>query len=532
MSLVQCPACGAANRPPAGYCMRCGKPLPARDCAAARHASAFAERERKGPFLGAFPDALDFSLASLPKLDALMSELWGDAGEAPGRPDWQPSAARMPVVIDFGTYLGEVLCRALPARWEMNPQHPEVVIAARVIDAQGRRINPFAQVGARLRDGAGVGLASLYTALTGRALPAWRIPRASVQATPPQVDAHPVPAVAPPRLANIAELMQKAGEHAARGHHGNAVHCLRQALAVEPAHRDARRRLIIALAHAGAIDEALKEVDQQRQLAPGDIEWTDLRAMLQLQSGRVDEALGTLDMALLRQPDEPRLLRRRAFALLKAGRWPRAQAELAQLQARGDDADLALAMAQALIQQGQAAAARIQLERVVSGALADTRPEALAAAREKLAELTSLARAPDPPAARPPADPENPAEAAARAYAAAVDHARNRRFEQALPLFVQAARLRPDYPAYLKDVGHCLHDLGRNAEAREWFEGCLAVDPGYSAARRALGVVAEATGDRGTAISRYREVLSRLDSDPRDVDVAMRRLKALGALPG
>jgi len=532
MSLVHCPACNAANRPPATYCMRCGKPLPPPDCAASRHARAFAERERRGPWLGAFPDALDFSPASLAVLDTLMRELWGEAGEAPGMADWQPPAAKMPVVIDFGAYLGEVLCRALPARWEMNPAHPEVVIAARVIDSQGRRINPFAQVGARFRDGAQLGLASLYTALTGRALPPWQMPAAPPPAARPAAQP-PAPSTpsAPPRVVDAGALLQQAAAHVQRGHHGNAIQCLRQVLAAQPGHRQARRELILALGQAGAADEALREVDEQRRLAPADVEWTDLRALLQLQAGRIDDALGTLDMALMKQPDEPRLLRRRAFALLKGGRWARAQAELTRLQARGDDAELALGLAQALIQLGQAAAARSKLERLLAGSLPGTRPELQAAAREKLAELAAPAqqRAQPQPAAAVPAPA---ADAARQAYSAAVEHARNQRFAQALPLFIQAARLRPDYPAYLKDVGHCLHDLGRSAEAREWFESCLAVDPGYSAARRALGVVAEATGDQAAAISRYREVLSRLDSDPRDVDVAMRRLKALGALPG
>ncbi len=43
-----------------------------------------------------------------------------------------------------GAYLGEVLCRALPAYWEMNPAQPESVIAARVVDRQGRRIDGLA----------------------------------------------------------------------------------------------------------------------------------------------------------------------------------------------------------------------------------------------------------------------------------------------------------------------------------------------------------------------------------------------------
>ena len=73
MQVVQCPACGANNRPQTSYCMRCGKPIAAAECAASRHARAFVEQERNGPFFGAFPEALDFSFASMAKMDALIS---------------------------------------------------------------------------------------------------------------------------------------------------------------------------------------------------------------------------------------------------------------------------------------------------------------------------------------------------------------------------------------------------------------------------------------------------------------------------
>lgn len=530
MMVVQCPVCGAANRPQATYCMRCGKPITsADDSAAARHARAFAEHERRGPLLGAFPEALDFSPASLPKMDALINELWGEVGAAPGQQDWQPPPAKLPVLVNFGAYLGEVLCRALPARWEMNPAHPEVVIAARVVDAQGRRINPFAQVGARLRDGPQVGMASLYTALTGRALAPWRIP-AAPPAAPGVLAQTAAPMTARPaaRAADVPALLQQAAEHAGRGHFGNAAQCLRQVLAADPGHRGARRELVVALAQAGAIDDALREVNEQRRQAPHDPEWADLRALLLVQAGRIDEALGTLDMALIKHPDDARLLRRRAFAQLKGQRWSRAQAELARLAAAGDDAELCLGLAQALQKQGQIAAAREQLTRILAVRMPRSSAEIEAAARQQLAALAPPEPSPPPTAAAPA--PALGDAAAAQAYAAAVEHARNQRYAQALPLFIQAARLNPVRAAYLKDVGHCLHDLGRSAEAREWFENCLAVDPGHSAARRALGVVAEALGDREGAIVRYREVLTRLDSHPRDVDVAMRRLQALGAI--
>ena len=101
MDVVQCAACGASNRPNAPYCMRCGKRIVAPDAPATLQARAFVERERGGPYFGAFPESLDFSVRSLAVMDILIGELWGDAGEAPGRPDWQPSRARLNLIVSM-----------------------------------------------------------------------------------------------------------------------------------------------------------------------------------------------------------------------------------------------------------------------------------------------------------------------------------------------------------------------------------------------------------------------------------------------
>lgn len=537
MQVIQCAACGASNRPQARYCMRCGRPIAPRDCAATRHARDFIERERQGPIFGAFPDALDLSPQSLSKMDALITELWGSEGMAPGVADWQPPPARLAVIMDLGAYLGEVLCRTLPLRWEMDARHPDAVLAARVVDAEGRRINPFAQMGARFRDGSGVGMASLYTALSGRVLPAWQLPNRALPPAAPATSVVVPPAPGPMgaptsrTAAEVESLTTLAAENLQRGHFGNAVACLRQVLAARPGQRTARRDLILALAHAGAIDDALQEVDAQRRLAPGDVEWTELRALLLGQSGRLDEALGMLDMTLMKQPAEPRLLRRRAFLLLKGQRWSMAAEALGRLLAAGEDAELLVGLAEAQAQLGQADAARQLLERMLSIPLPGRSHALDSAARERLA---AFSRPPPSFAAAPAATPTTAGDEAraAQAYAAAIEHARQRRFDSALPLFIEAARCNPRRPAYLKDVGNCLFDLGRSSEAAEWFRRCLALDPGVSAARRMLGVVAEQLGQTDAAITCYREVLARMDSDPREVERALTRLQALGALPG
>lgn len=509
MLLVDCPSCGARNRAELPYCMRCGKPLGRPDTPAAAHARAFVERERGGPFLGAFPQALDFSPNSLAYLDAFISEMWGDTGEAPGDGNWQPSAGKLQVVINFGAYLGEVLCRALPAYWEMNPAQPESVIAARVVDRQGRRINTFAQVGVRLRDGAGVGLDSLYAALTGRAprrvaLPLPTAPQAPVAATP----APPRPP-APPLREDPATLLREAEALAASGDTAAAVERYRRVVALAPADVDARRQLAIGLSLNGATDEALRQLDELKRLRPQDPQVADTRAVVLAQAGRFDEAIGTLDMALMRQPAELSLRRRRGFIRLKAGPPARAQADLdAALAADPDDAELLLGLAHCHEQQNQPDTARAYLQRVLTLAPERCPPALAAAAGQRLHPS--------------PAD-------VARIYEQGVSHARAGRFDAALPLFMEAARLDPNHAGYLRDVGNCLFDLGRVEEARDWLLRCLRVEPTLSGALWLFGRIEAQLGRPQAAAECYRRILANPDADPRNVERARQGLRALGA---
>jgi tetratricopeptide (TPR) repeat protein len=209
-----------------------------------------------------------------------------------------------------------------------------------------------------------------------------------------------------------------------------------------------------------------------------------------------------------------------AFLRLKAGQWSQAQLALEAELRFGDDAELRLGLAQALLQQGQSAAAILHLERVstLSGC-----PTALREAARAM--LTQIRSEPSP-------GPSPARDVAAAHYAQAVDHAKVGRFADALPSFLAAAAAAPMRASYLKDVGHCLNDLNRPAEAQSWFERCLTLDPGYSQARWMLGQLAERAGRRDQAVAHYRDVLARTDSAQRDVDRAFDRLKALGGLPG
>lgn len=548
MTLIDCPVCRTANPYGMARCIRCSMPLKRPENAATAHALAFVERERQAPFFGAYPDALDFSPGSLARLDSLFAEMWGSEGEAPGDPNWQPSPGKRVIIVNFGAYLGEVLCQTLPARWEMHPSDPNAVIAARVINAQQLRINTFAQIGARFRDGAGAGMQALLASLTGNNPPkagaaaSRSAPVAAPVATPASAaPAAPRTPTAPALPSDPVVLMREAQAMSGAGQFDGAVARLRRLLALQPANVDALLQLAKSLAASGDVPGALVPLDDLKRLRPGDSSVADTRAVILAHGGRFDEAIGTLEMALMRFPGDAALTRRRAFVRLKAGPPARAQKELEQiLAAHPGDAEAWIGLAHSLEQQGKLDAAQQALQTLLK-LPASQCPAALEqAARERLALLRSGAKsatptAPAPPPAAQPASPAsaNPSavDAAASAYQAGVAHASQGRFADALPFFLRAAEHSPQRASYLRDVGNCLNDLGRPAEARDWLLRSLAIEPTNAQVLWLLGVIDEKLGDRAAAIARYRMILAASTSEQRWVDRAFDRLERLNALP-
>jgi protein O-GlcNAc transferase len=408
------------------------------------------------------------------------------------------------------------------------------VIAGRVVNAQQLRINPFAQVAARFRDGAGVSLHGLLLTLTGTPASAHSAP--APRSPLPQRPA-PLVAPAPTPREDPVQLLRDAEALAAQGHTAAAVERYRRLLSIQPDNAAARLQLAIGLSLCGEVDAALKQLDELKRMRPADAQIIDTRAVVLAQAGRFDEALGTLDMALMRQPGDWSLMRRRAFVRLKAGPPARAQTELEKLLAlQADDAELWVGLAHSLEQQGRLEPAKQALQALLALPAAKIPPRIAAEARQHLAQLQAAGS--DAPAPRPAQSPapqsstSATAGAAALAYQSGVDCARQGQFDAALPFFLRAAELAPQHARYLMDVGNCLNDLGRPAQARDWLTRSLALDGGSSQAHWLLGVVEEKLGNREAAINSYRQILAALGSEQRWVDRAFDRLRVLGALPG
>lgn len=170
---LRCPSCGEDNRDGAPFCMMCkevlkrvpsssSRPPPAPNGAAppppvtsrfdhARMAQAMTALD---PMSAGFGMTLDFSLASVMSLDVFQDEMWGPDGDAPGRPDWKPGAARMSAIERLSAYLGEVVRRTTSGTtWQDDPARPDDPHRS-VVVVNGRRFSPFERVLQRAREGA------------------------------------------------------------------------------------------------------------------------------------------------------------------------------------------------------------------------------------------------------------------------------------------------------------------------------------------------------------------------------------------
>jgi Flp pilus assembly protein TadD len=69
-----------------------------------------------------------------------------------------------------------------------------------------------------------------------------------------------------------------------------------------------------------------------------------------------------------------------------------------------------------------------------------------------------------------------------------------KRADEALPLLVRAAELRPDVPAFHNNLGMALEHTGRFRAAATAYTGALTADPGYGKAKQNLARVEAVTG--------------------------------------
>ncbi|WP_146151777.1 tetratricopeptide repeat protein [Ahniella affigens] len=539
-----CPACGGKNRVGLAHCLRCGKPAPRLSTPASQHAEQFVAQARQGPFFKDFPEALDFSAESLVRLDAVINAMFGPDGRAVGQTNWQPQGMILQTVIDFGAYVGEVLCRALPVHWQMHPQFPQAVIQARVVDAQGRVINTFAQVALRFRDGANQPIAALFTALTGRRLPAWAMPQEAagiVQEVPPAEPLHvpSAPNAATLDAGAIATIFQTCRAHIERGHFGNVVLTMKPLIGIhlETAELGTQAELLI---QAEAFEPALVALQELAAREPQSERWPELWCLVLTRLGRLDQAQGVLSKALRQFPTSASLPRRQAFLQLKSRQYDLAELALLKLlRSHPDEVELLIGLAEAQLQQGRAQDALVSLQRVLR--VPQLSPQHRHAATEQINRIRgghSAAVRPATPAAAPeapvrsPLAPEPSPEAevhASKAYNQAIALAREKRFPEALPWFKRAVELDAFNATHWKDFGNCMKDCGHPEPARACLEHALKLDPNYTLARYLIGECFEAEKRTEQAIACYRQILNDLKSDPRWVDRAFTRLQVLGA---
>lgn len=540
-----CLRCGGKNRVGLTHCLRCGHAAPVVETIASQHAQHFVTQALAGPLFRGLPEILDFTPASLVRVDLAIDRLYGESGLAPGVPDWQPPRMLLQTVIDFGAYVGEVLCRNLPATWRMHAQFPDAVLQARVVDQRGRVINPFAQVAQRLRDGSSQPIAAIFTALTGRTLPVWHWPEAQVALIEPvaaavaAIDPSPRPTTTKLSDVEIQQIFRTARAHLERGHLSNVVSVLQPLQQLDLNNEQMAERAELAI-EAEAFASALSDLRALAARQPQSELWPEQIALALARLGQFDEALATLSAALRQFPTSHALSRRHAFLILKAGRYDQAELALLKLlQRQTDDPELLLGLAEAQQRQGRIQDAMSSLVAVGKSARSSERHRH--AANQQLAAL----RAPNPAAEKPfvpaagsatPAASSGPAEpkpesvtSAGAAYNKAIDLARAGRFPEALPWFKRAVELDPHNATHWKDLGNCMKDCGHPAPARACLERALVLDPNYTLVRYLIGQCHEVERSPDLAIACYKQILADLKSDQRWVDRAFARLQALGA---
>jgi tetratricopeptide (TPR) repeat protein len=104
------------------------------------------------------------------------------------------------------------------------------------------------------------------------------------------------------------------------------------------------------------------------------------------------------------------------------------------------------------------------------------------------------------------------------------------RLEDALNLLRMHLDERPNYVSGLVVLGRCLLDQQNDGEARTTFERVLTVDAEHIIALRALGEIAERTGDLGGARAWFSRLLE-IDPMNEEAEVAVQRLATAAAAP-
>lgn len=156
---VKCPNCGRLINPSFSECPFCkAKVTPAAPATSIDYtAIAEATVEHNKAFL-----VLDFSPASVLALDVFFDEMWGTQGYAPNDDNWQASQGQVAVVMNFGSYFGEVMRRRYNGRWVEDPNFPRNPLWSTVDLPGGDRLYAVAKVFKRLKNGSEDALESMF----------------------------------------------------------------------------------------------------------------------------------------------------------------------------------------------------------------------------------------------------------------------------------------------------------------------------------------------------------------------------------
>lgn len=120
--------------------------------------------------------------------------------------------------------------------------------------------------------------------------------------------------------------------------------------------------------------------------------------------------------------------------------------------------------------------------------------------RELKKQLTEAQRELQAPA-------DAPAESASRLNDEGLAHYKQKRYEQALAAFTQAARLDPTHAQAANNAGFTLYKMNRDSEATVWLEKAIALDPNRAIAYLNLADSYARIGKRASARTAYEQYL-------------------------
>jgi len=96
---------------------------------------------------------LDYSPASVLALDVFFDEMWGTEGYSPNNEDWTANQGQVAVIMNFGSYFGEVIRRRYNGRWQEDQAQDGNPLWTTVALPSGDHLYVISKVFKRLKNG-------------------------------------------------------------------------------------------------------------------------------------------------------------------------------------------------------------------------------------------------------------------------------------------------------------------------------------------------------------------------------------------